>query len=158
MATEEDDRRIADEKARDQKMMAAAAGKATSAGAPDGTVMNYEEGEESPLAGTWSFTEMRVSFPSDQTGKRLGSGTWSPQKEPQSVTILKQGQGYAMTTGASGTSEVTFDGMRMTLEYSYPTNSARYAGVLEGDTIVGTQHLVLGPDVYDGPWTATRAK
>jgi hypothetical protein len=130
---------------------------AEGAAADDG-VMKYEEGAADPLAGDWSYTEMRVSYPSDETGKRLGPGTWAAQKEPQHFTIVKQGQGYGMDTGATGTSAVTFDGTRMTLEYSYPTNSARYSGVLNGDTIVGTQHLVLGPDVYDGSWTATRAK
>jgi hypothetical protein len=122
------------------------------------TVMEYEEGAADPLVGSWSYVEMRVSYPADQAGKRAGPGTWNPQKAPQEFTILKQGQGYAMKTGATGTSAVTFDGTRMTLEYSYPTNSARYTGVLKGDEIVGTQHQVLGPDVYDGPWTATRVK
>jgi hypothetical protein len=140
-----------------QRAAAQKPAQADGAVADDG-VMKYEEGEADPLAGVWTYVEMRVSYPSDQTGKRLGPGTWAPQKAPQNFTILKQGEGYSMKTGPTGTSAVTFDGKRMNLEYSYPTNSARYSGVLDGDTIVGTQHLVNGPDVFDGPWTATRAK
>jgi hypothetical protein len=161
------------------KELAAAQKQAQADGATAGDgVMKYEEGAEDPLVGTWSFPDMWASYPSYQAGKGLGPPEWAPRKDPTRFTIVKQGQGYSMKTGAGGTSTVTFDGKRMTLEYSYPTNSARYSGVVNGDTIVGTQHiviseqtkkasveslqgdtsLVVGPDVYDGPWTATRVK
>jgi hypothetical protein len=125
--------------------------------AEGGTVMQYEEGED-PLVGTWTYPEIWVSYPADSKGNRVGEGTWAERQPPQKFTILKQGEGWAMKTGAAGTSKVTFDGTRVTVEYSYPTNSARHTGILKGDTITGTQHLVAGPDVYDGPWTATRVK
>lgn len=178
LATEEDDKRVADEKAWDKTIADTRAEKAKSGEIPDDTVMKYEEGEVDPLVGEWSFPDMWASYPSYGAGEGLGPPEWAPRKDPTGFTVVKQAQGYSMKTGAGGTSTVTFDGKRMTLEYSYPTNSARYSGIVNGDTIVGSQHvviseqtkkasveslkgdpsLVVGPDVYDGPWTATRVK
>lgn len=116
-----------------------------------------------PLAGTWSSDYLADTFPADLEGNRTGPGTWRAPETRTPFVIRQRGGGYTVPVSSDGTSVVTFDGRRVTVELSFPVTPlrrepvlSRFEGVLEGDAVVGTQHLVVGPDVYDGPWAGKR--
>ena len=54
----------------------------------------------------------------------------------------------------------TLDGTKVALERNFTTLkiSVRYTGILSGDTITGTQHIVAAGASHDDPWTATRVR
>jgi len=153
LATEEDDKRIADEKAWDEKMADGAAKEPTSEGTTDGAVMKYEDNGSDPLVGGWSYLGMDYT----PANKQWGKGKLGPDTELFTVTFVKQGEIYSLQGSSDFT--VTFDGANVTITGG-PAGSlqSKFSGILKGDTITGTRHHVGGKLVYDGPWTATRAK
>ena len=50
----------------------------------------------------------------------------------------------------------TLDGTKVVLERNFLSLklSVRYSGILSGDTITGTQHIVAAGASHDDPWTA----
>lgn len=140
------------------------ANKSTSEGAPDGTVMEYED-DAVRLEGKWTWPSLKV----DYTGGRLQNPRIYPIErvgEGWTFTIIKNGGGYTTVSGGA----VTLKGTSVTItEDSSDGDSITLTGEVKGDTIVGTVHqsisaktlssgVAQGAGEYDGPWTATRVK
>jgi hypothetical protein len=111
-----------------------------------------EPSADAPLAGTWSYTGMKVTG----TGS---SATWAIAPNPGTLVIEKRTDGYYLQI-SEGTSKATLDGANVVLQRDYPSlgTSVRYTGILSGDTITGSQHTVANGATHDDPWTATRVK
>ncbi|MDO8915964.1 MAG: hypothetical protein Q7W16_07780 [Coriobacteriia bacterium] len=111
-----------------------------------------EPSADAPLAGTWSYVGMKV------TGTGSGA-TWARAPKPGTLVIEKRTDGYYLQI-SEGTSKATLDGTSVVLERDFPNLgvSVRYTGVLNGDTITGTQHTVANGATHDDPWTATRVR
>lgn len=152
LVSEEDDKKMADEKAWDKKMTDRTAAKSTSEDTTDNAVMEYEEAGSDPLVGGWSYPGTNYAPANGGEKGKIWLDT-----ESHTVILIKQGDAYSLK--GSSDYAITFDGTNVTITGGVPGQlQSTYSGVLKGDSITGTRHHVGGKLVYDGPWTATRAK
>lgn len=107
---------------------------------------------DDPLEGTWTYRGMVAT----------GSGEdveWSVSPNTGELIITRTSNGYTLAI-SEGTSKAALDGDQVVLERDFPAQgvSVRYTGVLDGDTIIGSQHTTINGAEHDDPWTAERVK
>jgi hypothetical protein len=96
------------------------------------------------LAGDWSWT-----------GVMETNGVYGPSDRAYTYTFKEEGGGWALYYEDTRICDVSFDGVNVSFATAV-FGTATYAGVLEGDTITGTQ--VHDGGKWVGAWNATRVR